>query len=183
MVVAAIVVCEIGFWVVLLAGLLTRYVLRRPRLGGVLLVCVPLVDLALLAFTVVDLRRGAAPEFAHGLAAVYLGFSVAFGHAMVRWADVRVAHRFAGGPAPQPKPPSGTPARARREWREFGQACLAVAISTALLLGAAALVAGRSDPAELLAWVQRLAVLLAVWLVGWPLWETARAARSPRAFS
>ena len=45
MVVAAIVACEIGFWVVLAAGLLTRYVLRRPRAGAALLVCVPLVDL------------------------------------------------------------------------------------------------------------------------------------------
>lgn len=180
MLVAAIVACEIGFWLVLAAGLLTRYALRKPRAGAVLLVCVPLVDLALLAFTVVDLRRGAEPELAHGLAAVYLGFSVAFGHAMVRWADVRVAHRFAGGPAPEPRPASGTPARVRREWREFGSACLAAAISTALLLGGAALAADRADTGELLAWIGRLGLALVVWLIGWPLWETTRAALVPR---
>ncbi len=180
MVVAAIVACEIGFWVVLVAGLLTRYVLRRPRAGAALLVCVPLVDLALLAFTVVDLRRGAEPEFAHGLAAVYLGFSAAFGRAMVRWADVRVAHRFGEGPAPEPRPASGTPARVRREWREFGSACLAATLSTALLLGAAALTADQTDAAPLTAWIGRLALVLVVWLVGWPLWETARAMPAPR---
>ena len=53
MIIAAIVACEVGFWVVLAAGLLARYALRLPRLGGFLLLCVPLVDLALLG-----LRRG-----------------------------------------------------------------------------------------------------------------------------
>ena len=171
MVVAAIVACEIGFWVVLAAGLLTRYALHRRRLGAVLLACVPLVDLALLAFTVVDLRRGAEAELAHGLAAVYLGFSVAFGHAMVRWADVRVAHRFAGGPPPAPKPAGGTRARMRLEWREFGKAFLAVALSTLLLLGAIALVGERSDTGELQGWIGRLGLVLLVWFVGWPVWE------------
>ena len=178
MIVAAIVACEIGFWVVLGTGLLIRYVLRRRRAGAVLLACVPLVDLALLGLTVVDLRRGTPAEFAHGLAAVYLGFSIAFGHAMVRWADVRAAHRFAGGPAPAPKPRGGTWARARYEWREFAKACLAVGISSALLVAAVALVGDRSDPGELESWLPRLGLLLVFWLVAWPVWESARAGLS-----
>lgn len=177
MVVGAIVACEVGFWVVLVAGLLTRYVLRRPRAGAALLLCVPLVDLALLVFTVVDLRRGTPPEGAHGLAAVYLGFSVAFGHAMVRWADVRVAHRFAGGPAPAPPPPAGSAARLRREWSSFGSACLAVGLSSALLLVVAALSAG--DTAPLTSWIGRLGVLLVLWLLFGPLWEVARRLLAP----
>ena len=119
MIVAVIVACEIGFWAVLAAGLVTRYVLRRRRVSAVLLAAVPAVDLVLLAATVADLRAGAAPRVEHGLAAVYLGFSVAFGPAMVRWADVRFAHRWAGGPAPAPKPPGGTPERVRLEWRDW----------------------------------------------------------------
>jgi len=107
------------------------------------------------------------------LAAVYLGVSVAFGHAMVRWADVRVAHRFAGGPAPAPTPPSGTPARARKEWRDFGLACLAAVVSAVLLLAAAALAEHGGD--ELLGWLPRLGLVLAVWLLGWPVWETVKA--------
>ncbi|RQX50832.1 hypothetical protein DLJ57_10885, partial [Micromonospora chalcea] len=95
MLVAVIVGCEVAFWVVLLAGLIARYPLRRPRLGAALLIAVPVVDLVLLAATMIDLRRGATATFAHGLAAAYLGFSVAFGHRMVRWADERFAHRFA----------------------------------------------------------------------------------------
>lgn len=174
MLVAAIVACEVGFWVVLAAGLFARYLLRWRRVGAVLLAAVPVVDLALLAFTVADLRRGGEPSTAHGLAAVYLGFSVAFGHSLVRWADVRVAHRWAGGPPPEPKPAGGTAARARKEWQDFGRACVAAGISAALLLGAVALVGDRADTAPLLMWLWRLGLVLAVWLVAWPLAETVR---------
>lgn len=107
MILAVIAACEIGFWVVLLAGLATRYLLRRRRLGGVLLAAVPLVDLVLLGATVLDLRDGATAGFAHGLAAAYLGFSVVFGPSMVRVADERFAHRFAGGPPPGRPPRTG----------------------------------------------------------------------------
>lgn len=186
MILAAIVACEIGFWVVLAAGLATRYLLGRRRLGAVLLAGVPAVDLALLGFTVVDLRRGGEPSFAHGLAAVYLGISVVFGHSMVRWADERVAHRWAGGPPPAPKPAGGTWASARREWREFGRGLLAVAISAVLLLAAIALVGDGGDTSALRGWFARLGLVLAIWFVGWPVVETiratgsgARAARTP----
>jgi hypothetical protein len=130
---------------------------------------------------VLDLRAGGAPRVEHGLAAVYLGFSVAFGPAMVRWADVRFAHRWAGGPAPVPKPPGGTPERARLEWREWGRACVAAAISAALLLGAVALVDERADATPLLTWLWRLGLVLAVWLVGWPLVETVRTVHTGRS--
>ena len=66
---AVIIACEIGFWVVILAGLAARYLLGRRRLGAVLMACVPLVDLVLLVATVIDLRRGGQAELVHGLAA------------------------------------------------------------------------------------------------------------------
>ena len=179
MLVAAIVGCEVGLWVVLAAGLAARYLLSWRRTGAVLLAAVPLVDLALLAFTVLDLRSGAQPRAAHGLAAIYLGFSVAFGPTLVRWADVRFAHRWAGGPPPEPKPAGGTAARLRLEWRDFGRAVLAAAISAALLLGAVLLVGDRADTAPLLGWLWRLGLVLIVWLLGWPVPETVRR-RSPR---
>ncbi len=55
----------------------------------------------------IDLARGATAGFGHGLAAAYLGFSVAFGHGLIRRADERFAHRFAGGTAPAPRPRHG----------------------------------------------------------------------------
>src|SRR5919107_2656788 len=128
MLIAIIVACEIGFWVVLGAGLVARYLLGRRRLGGVLLALVPFVDLILLVATVIDLSGGATAGFTHGLAAAYLGVSVAFGPSMVRWADERFAHRFAGGPPPW-RPPRGGRARTRYEWREWGLAVLAWAVA------------------------------------------------------
>jgi len=176
----AIVACEIGFWVVLVAGLLARYGLRRKRLGAVLLLAVPLVDLALLVLTALDLRSGAEPDVTHGLAALYLGFSVALGHDLVRWADVRVAHRFAGGPPPQGPPPSGTPARARKEWRDFGLGLVGAALSAAVLAGLAMATAPGVDDGPLLGMLQKLATVLGIWLLGWPAWETVRAAAGAR---
>lgn len=179
MLVAVIVGCEIGFWVVLAAGLLARYPLRRPRLGAALLLCVPLVDVVLLAATALDLRRGATADFTHGLAAAYLGFSVAFGHSMVRWADQRFAHRFAGGPPPV-RPPKHGWARARYEWREWAKALLGWAVACALL-GAAILYVGDAErTAELWTWIQRLTVAIVVWLVAFPVWATIFPSRPKR---
>ena len=105
------------------------------RVSTVLLICVPLVDLVLLVVSAIDLRRGAPANFTHGLAAAYLGFSVAFGHSMVRWADQRFAHRFAGGPPPW-RPPKQGAARVRYEWREWARMLLAWAVASVLLVTA-----------------------------------------------
>ncbi|WP_174536755.1 hypothetical protein [Micromonospora chalcea] len=179
MLVAVIVGCEVAFWVVLLAGLIARYPLRRPRLGAALLIAVPVVDLVLLAATMIDLRRGATATFAHGLAAAYLGFSVAFGHSMVRWADERFAHRFAGGPPPRRAPKYGM-ARARHEWREWGKGMIGWAVACAVLLAGIAVVGDSERTAELWAWVGRLTVVMAGWLVFWPLAYTVFPKRAPR---
>ena len=148
MIAALIVACEIAFWVVLLSGLTARYVLCRPRLGAVLLVATPLVDVALLAFTLVDLRDGATASAAHALAAVYIGISVAFGHRMVRWADARFAHRFAGAPAP-PRPRRAGREHAAHERRGWLRHLAAWAIGVSLMLGGRALV-GDADRTEAL---------------------------------
>jgi hypothetical protein len=178
MLLVVIVAAEIGFWVLLAAGLATRYLLGRRRLGAILLASVPVVDLVLLTATVIDLRGGATADFTHGLAAAYIGFSVAFGHSLIRWADQRFAHRFAGGPPPW-RPPRRGPARARYEWREFGKAALAFSISTALLLAAIALVGDADRTAELQAWIARLGLVLAIWSI-WPISHTFEAlARKP----
>ena len=172
MLLVLILACEIGFWVLLGAGLATRYLLRRPRAGAILLAAVPAVDLVLLAATVVDLRGGATAGFTHGLAAAYIGVSLAFGHGMVRWADERVAHRFAGGPPPS-RPPRHGAARVRHEWREFGKAALAWAVACALLLAAIALVGDAARTQALEDWLVRLTTILAVWslwAVGVSLW-------------
>ena len=143
MLIALIVAAEIAFWLLLLSGLATRYLLDGPRLGMALLLATPVVDLALLTATTVDLRRGGEAALPHALAAVYIGVSVAWGQRIIGWADVRFAHRFAGGPSPERPPRTGRrhAARQRREWLRH---LVAWAIGTALL-GIGMLLVGDTD--------------------------------------
>ncbi|OAA29260.1 hypothetical protein UG55_100372 [Frankia sp. EI5c] len=100
MVAVAIVACEVVFWVLLLAGVATRYGLGWRRRSAVLLACVPLVDVVLLTVTVADLRWGArTADWTHGLSAVYLGFSVVFGPPLVAGVDRWFARRRPPHPA------------------------------------------------------------------------------------
>jgi hypothetical protein len=178
--VAVIAGCEIGFWVLLGAGLAARYLLRMRRTSTALLLCVPLVDVVLLVATVIDLRGGATASSVHGLAAVFLGFSVAFGHSMTRWADQRFAHRFAGGPPPV-KPPKDGPARVRHEWREWGKFMLAYAIACAVML-VLIFIVGTPETTTAL-WkgtIPNMSVVGGIWLL-WPLSATFRtSSRSAR---
>jgi hypothetical protein len=182
MILAVVVGCEIGFWVLLALGLLARYALRLRRLGGALLLCVPLVDLVLLVATVVDLQRGGAATWSHGLAAAYLAYSVVFGHRTLRWADQVAAHRLSGGPPPQ-KPPAGGMARARYEWGIWLRIVLAYGIACALLW-AAILVIGHPDrTAELSAFMAGLAkvpIITALWPIAYTLFPK-KAKEEPTA--
>lgn len=130
MVLAIIVSCEIGFWVLILLGLVARYIFRKRHLGAILLILTPVVDLILLAAVAYDLHRGGTAEFAHTLAAIYLGFSIAYGHRMIAWADVRFAHRFSGGPAPIKL--TGA-AYTRACWADVARTALALGIASAVL--------------------------------------------------
>jgi cytochrome bd-type quinol oxidase subunit 2 len=132
--VGLVAAAEIGFWVVLAAGLAVRYPLRMPRLSAGVLLCVPLIDVLLLTATVLDLRDGAEASGAHGLAALYLGFTVAYGHYTIRWLDGHAAHRLGGAPRPA-EPPRHGMARARHEWRLWGMTLIAVLIGLAVLQG------------------------------------------------
>ncbi|MGH3564730.1 MAG: hypothetical protein ACRDRH_01585 [Pseudonocardia sp.] len=170
-------VCEVGFWVLVIGGLVARYLLRAPRLSTVLLIGVPVADVVLVVASLADLAGGSPPGLAHGLAAVYLGFTVAFGHSLIRWADVRFAHRYAGGPPP-PKPPRYGTAKVVHEWREWGKLALAWGITVGVLFAMAA-VAGTGVPAPLewgadpmWSWAARLVPVVVIWFVGWPLSTT-----------
>jgi len=84
-----IVACEVAFWVVIIIGLIARYLLRMERLGFLLLALTPLIDLILLIITGLDLYLGANAIFAHALSAVYIGVSIVFGKSIIAWADIK----------------------------------------------------------------------------------------------
>jgi hypothetical protein len=131
-IVGLIIACEVGFWVLLAAGLAVRYVLKWRRTSVALLLCEPLLEVVLFLATAVDLRGGARPSWEHGLAALYIGFTVAYGHSTISWLDGHAAHRLAGAPRP-PKPPRYGRARARHEGRLWLRTLLAAAVALALL--------------------------------------------------
>ncbi|MFE0463915.1 hypothetical protein ACFW1A_32135 [Kitasatospora sp. NPDC058965] len=132
MVVTLIIACEVAFWVLLVVGLAVRYLAGLRRTGVAILLCEPLLEVVLLVATALDLRNGARPGWEHGLAALYIGFTVAYGHATVRWLDGHAAHRLAGAPRP-PKPPRYGMPRARHEGRLWLRTLLAGAVACGLL--------------------------------------------------
>ncbi|MCX4674230.1 hypothetical protein OG413_02670 [Streptomyces sp. NBC_01433] len=160
MIVMLIVLCEVAFWVLLAAGLALRYLAKKPRLGAAVLLCEPLLEVVLLVVTAIDLKNGAAPDWKHGLAAVYIGFTVGLGHSTIKWVDARVAHRFAGGPPPV-KPPKYGMARAVHEWRTAARWTIAAATALALLQAAIWYVGGAGDISTLRGWQQTM-----LWVIG-----------------
>jgi hypothetical protein len=131
---AVIAACEVGFWVLLAAGMLTRYLFRLPKAGMALLLAVPLVDVVMLVASVIDIRQGGEPSFKHSLAAIFVGVSVGFGHATLTWADGWAAYRFAGGPRPL-KPRKGTRAKARKERQGWYRHVLAYLVGGGVMIG------------------------------------------------
>lgn len=173
-----IVGCEITFWVVLAIGLALRYVVRAERVSAAVLWCAPAVDLVLVIAVTVDLGRGAEAGPIHGLAAMYLGVSVAFGHRMVAWADARFAHRFAGAPAPVK--PAGS-ARVAREWKDFGLLLVAAAIAALCILAMRYVIATPERTQALLGQLGTIGVVVAAWLVFGPVWTTLTVSRGSRS--
>ena len=170
---AVIVGCEVGLWVLLGLGMTLRYLVRLRRTSTVVLAGIPLLDVVLVIATAVDLHRGAEVGLVHVLAGFYLGSSLAFGPPLVRWADVRFAHRFAGGPAPQPVPKHGPERRAHlmREWyRVLGTVTIASVVLVLLIVFFAA----PQDQASLWWWIGRAWAVVGLWYVFGPLWERGK---------
>lgn len=179
-IVIGIIACEIGFWAVLFAGLAARYLLRWRRVSSVLLLSVPVLDVLLLALIAWDLlANGATAEFVHGLGAVYLGFTIAFGHQIITHIDAHFAHRFAAGPAPFKVPKTG-PVRVRYEWHQFLRMLLVAAIACAVLGGITLLVGDPSRTAELTKWFGRVGVITAIWFLTGPVWAAGELILKPR---
>ncbi|MFF5364673.1 hypothetical protein ACFY4I_35665 [Streptomyces scabiei] len=132
MIVALIIACEVGFWVLLALALAVRYLLKRRRTSVVLLLCEPVLELVLFVVTAIDLKNGAEPSWEHGIAALYIGFTVGYGHYMIGRMDAWAAHRLGGGPKPAGPPKYGL-ARARHEGMLWVRTVVAAGVALALL--------------------------------------------------
>lgn len=130
MILTVIVACEIGFWLLVGLGLLARYALNLRRVGITLLAMTPVVDLVLLTAVLISLSNGETATVFHGMAAVYLGASVAYGHKMISWADHRVAHRYGRGRAVGKL--YGT-AYMKACWQDVARTTIAVSIAAGII--------------------------------------------------
>lgn len=150
-----IVACEIAFWIVILAGLSVRYGLKRPKLGMALLALTPVIDLVLFVLTGVDLYNGAVATTAHGIAAVYIGVSIAFGKSMIDWADRWYRYLFIKDKDAKPPKRYGME-YAKHELKGFLCHALSFLIGGALLLG---MITFINDPSR----TEALGGILRVW--------------------
>lgn len=170
MILAAIIACEVGFWLALVAGLSVRYIARKPRLGAALLVAAPVIDLVLLALVAVDLLGGGTASWHHGLAALYIGISVAYGHRMIAWLDAKFATRFDGAP---PRAPLTGWAYTAACWKDVVRTLLAAAIAAGILGGLILVVGDPARTEQLLGFFRILGIIVAVdliWAISYTLW-------------
>jgi hypothetical protein len=167
---AVIIACEIGFWIVVLGGLAARYLMGSRRVGTALLVCAPLIDVVLLGAVTAHLATGATASWHHGLAALYIGFSVTYGHRMIAWADTRFAHRFAD--ASLPVKPTGSQ-YTKQCWADVIRT-MAAAIITAGIIAAITWWVGNSARTEALTgWYGVLGMIVAIefiWAASYSIW-------------
>jgi hypothetical protein len=182
-IVALIAACEIGFWVLLALGLTARYLLKWRRTGLALLLCEPLLEVVLLIVTAIDLKNGAEPDWTHGLAALYIGYTVGHGHRTVKWLDGHAAHRLGGAPRPQGPPRHGL-ARARHETRVWLGTLLGAAVATVLLQLAIWYVGDASRTTSLEDWrhiAWRAAVIHGLVTLTYWIWPKKAPAGEPEA--
>ena len=171
MILGAIIACEIAFWVAIVGGLVARYALRRPRLGAALLIAAPVVDVVLLVLVCVDLLGGGTASWHHGLAAIYLGISVAYGHRMVAWVDTKYAQWFRGGQAPHKLYGA---AYMRKCWADAARTAVAMLIALGIVqaliwvVGDAERTAALADFRMIIGIVAAADILWAVSYTVWP---------------
>jgi hypothetical protein len=180
-IVAVIIACEIGFWVLLGLGFACRYLWNRRTLSNVLLISVPLLDVILLVAATIDMRSGATADLRHGLAAAYLAYSIVFGHSTLKWADAKFHHRYAGGPPPS-GPPAGGSARTRHEWIVWLRIVLAYGIAWAIALTLAWAVGdpSRATPMyEFLGQASKVPLIALIWPVSHTLWPKKKQPSRP----
>lgn len=167
-----IVGCEVAFWLILLLSLAVRYLLHRKALSRWLLLSLPAVDALLLVFTALDLHAGSTATTAHGLAAVYVGFTLAFGSIVVRWADAHFAHRYASGAVPVKAPTAGW--RAVRYEINLWLRCIGAWIIALALLETLIAFAGNDAITQpLRAWYKFGLGSVFFWFIFGPAWSLA----------
>lgn len=110
-----------------------------------------------------------------------VGFSIAYGRRLIRWADMRFARRFADGPAPVKLI---GPDYTRACWHDVGRTALAAVISASILLALIWWVGDETRTEALQSWFGTLGIVLAVellWAISYTIWPRKMAERAALA--
>ncbi len=101
MLLALVIGSEIGFFVLLMAGLAVRYLMRMPRTGAVLLALSPIGYVVVLIAGAINLARGGTSDIAHVFGAIAIGIVLVSGRHHMHSMDGWVRRRLAKEPKPQ----------------------------------------------------------------------------------
>ena len=78
------------------------------------------------------------------------------------------------------KPAKGTPERVAHLWREWNRVVTAAVITSVVLGGLVIFVATPEQSGQLTWWIGRVWVIVGIWLVAGPLWESGSRATAGR---
>lgn len=171
-----IIAGEVLFWIVLLAGVCARYLLRWRSVSTILLAATPLIDIVIIVLTYIDLYRGASSDFSHGMAAFYVGFSLVFGPEAIARIDRRFARRHTDLSEAE------LPAVPTRSSLAYWLRCLTASAITVVLLAVGIAIAGLADSFWLIYWVIVAVFTALAWGVVGPLrdrWRRSRRRKEP----
>ncbi|KZN61242.1 hypothetical protein N478_04055 [Pseudoalteromonas luteoviolacea S4060-1] len=171
-----ILACEVAFWVLLFCGFAVRYLLDNKKFSLYILASVPLVDLFLLVFVMLDLKEGQSATFAHGLAAAYIGFTVAFGKQLITWADKVCESKFKGTDYTETALIGW--AAVIDDLKLWARCILAVAIIYTLLILITAFVSDPQKTQALEIWFKIPFFTVFLWFIFGPLWSLVFFKRS-----
>jgi hypothetical protein len=146
--IAWIITAEIAFWIVILIGLVCRYRFKKPKLSIIFFALTPVIDLLLVLLTAMDLRAGTPASISHGIAAVYIGVSIAYGKTMITWADEKFQQWFLKLPV-EKKRLTGL-AKGIHEIKMLGLHVIAYVISASLLYAMIVFIGQLTDTSSLL---------------------------------
>ncbi|MGE7692681.1 hypothetical protein ACQKNC_00995 [Lysinibacillus sp. NPDC094177] len=158
--IAWIITAEIAFWIVIIVGLICRYVLKRPKLSIFFFALTPVIDLLLVILTTMDLKSGTPASTFHGIAAIYIGVSIAFGKTMITWADQKFQQWFLKS-GYKNEPLTGMK-KGMHEMKLLSQHIVAFLIGAGLLYAMSLFVGSNSDTTSIFQVMKVWGIVLAI---------------------
>ena len=162
----SIVIVEVLFWFCLVGGLALRYIFQKHRLGLILLILTPLIDLVLVGITLWELSEAGSSRFIHGFSAFYIGFTIAFGPRVVSAMDHKFKSKYSKeedeGKGRNPQSFKAPSERYEDEMKDWKRCILGAAITLSILI-AGLIIVGHAGSF----WIYYWMIVMVFTVVGW----------------